>query len=107
MAASEVASPTSAVSWAEAPGFPIRLVGEDQSEQTSNMGASSQTQDSASDTASDDSEGVPIDLSQAGEIESPERARVLSVVDQLRDLGINDVFSLPQVSVNQSDLVLD
>ena len=46
---------------------------------------------------SDEDPKAPIDLSELNGIDSPERARIFKLVDDLRDLGINGVLSLPQV----------
>ena len=42
----------------------------------------------------------PIDFQEVGEIENPQRGQILEVVDRLRHLGVNDVLSIPQVSVH-------
>ena len=41
----------------------------------------------------------PLELSGANELDNDDRVRVLAVVDKLRELGINEDVSLPQVSL--------
>jgi len=39
-----------------------------------------------------------LDLSGANELDNDDRVRVLAIIDQLRELGVNEDISLPQVS---------
>lgn len=40
-----------------------------------------------------------LDLSGANELDNDDRVRVLAIIDQFRELGVNEDISLPQVSI--------
>ena len=40
----------------------------------------------------------PLELSGVNELDNDNRIRVLAIIDKLRELGINEDVSLPQVS---------
>lgn len=41
-----------------------------------------------------------LDLSGANELDNDDRVRVLAIIDQFRELGVNEDISLPQVSIS-------
>lgn len=90
MPISELLSPASTTSFTDSFEHPIRLVG---SKMPKSQCGNETFEADTSDTTQEDI----IDLSEVKEIESPERAKVLGVVDALRELGVTDVLSLPQV----------
>lgn len=40
-----------------------------------------------------------LDLSEANDLDNDDRVRILAIIDQFRELGINEDISLPQASI--------